>query len=943
MSISTARKWTAAGFLLLLLNTSYLWAFASATVFYMANALAHLALGLVLCLAFVWLLHRDTQFRHGAGPAAGFLLLSSLAAAYLVGFGNTLDHRWALWLHISAGLLGTLLLFRYVWQRAATQGGKWQTLRQAFAACLAILLTLPAATAIYQKVFPNADGSIRNPSTAPATMAGEGGGTRSPFFPSSAKTNVGGIIPANFFMDSEACGECHKDIYEQWKSSAHHFASFNNQFYRKSVEYMQSVVGTRPSKWCAGCHDHAVFFNGRFDRPIKEQIDTPEAHAGLACTSCHAVVHVNSTMGNGAFTIAYPPLHELVSSKNQYIHAIDYFLTYLNPEPHRRTFMKPFMRQDTAEFCSACHKVHLDVPVNRYRWFRGFDDYDNWQASGVSGQGARSFYYPDHSSNCADCHMPLVPSKDPGNRDGKVHSHRFPGANTALAYVNRDDEQLRTTEEFLKSGFISVDIFGVSPEEDGGVQPQMRRRFGEAQQVFSSIATGEEAEQSGEGVIREIGRLAAPLGNGGASVTVRPGVAVRLDVVVRTRKIGHSFPGGTLDAFDTWLDVQARDATGRIVFRSGHVENDGRGPVDPGAHFYRSYQLDGDGNPINKRNAWQARSVLYVHQIPPGAADVAHYRLRIPSDVKGPITVAARLNYRKFAYYFTEFAYAGEPKPNQPASLVSADFNGLDYSFDPAHIPPNVSGKIKGAIPVLPIVTLAEAEARISVGGPRTETEWRPVVNQAMRERWNDWGIGLLLQGDLKGAEYAFCRVTEADPEYADGWLNVARALIQEGETDRAKPFLAHALKLNDKLGRIYYFQALVEKADGDYDAALRSLNHVASLYPRDRVVLDQIGRILFLKRQYQAALRVLERVAAVDPEDLQMHYLAMLCYRGLGILAEANREQQLFERFKADESSQSLTAKRRLISPEDNNERQSIHEHTSVELSGVPGGGAGQ
>ena len=51
---------------------------------------------------------------------------------------------------------------------------------------------------------------------------------------------------------------------------------------------MQDTIGTQPSKWCAGCHDHAVFFNGRFERPIKEQIDTPEAHAGLACTSCHA-------------------------------------------------------------------------------------------------------------------------------------------------------------------------------------------------------------------------------------------------------------------------------------------------------------------------------------------------------------------------------------------------------------------------------------------------------------------------------------------------------------------------------------------------------------------------------------------------------------------------------------------------------------------------------
>lgn len=33
--------------------------------------------------------------------------------------------------------------------------------------------------------------------------------------------------------------------------------------------------------------------------------------------------------------------------------------------------LKPFMRGESAEFCAACHKVHLDVPVNKYRWFRG--------------------------------------------------------------------------------------------------------------------------------------------------------------------------------------------------------------------------------------------------------------------------------------------------------------------------------------------------------------------------------------------------------------------------------------------------------------------------------------------------------------------------------------------------------------------------------------------
>ena len=92
----------------------------------------------------------------------------------------------------------------------------------------------------------------------------------------------------------------------------------------------------------------------------------------------------------------------------------------VNPEPHRRAFLKPFMKDQSAEFCSSCHKVHLDVPVNNYRWIRGFNDYDNWQASGVSGMGARSFYYPPKAQKCVDCHMPKVPSNDFGNKHGFV-------------------------------------------------------------------------------------------------------------------------------------------------------------------------------------------------------------------------------------------------------------------------------------------------------------------------------------------------------------------------------------------------------------------------------------------------------------------------------------------------------------------------------------------
>lgn len=904
--------WSAVLFIGLLINTAYVAALPSPTIFYMGNVLLHLVLGVVLTVAVLFLLR---EFPYAGG---GFLAASALGI-YLAIAGNTTPHRWALIAHIFAAAIGLAALIPFAMRQVPR-------FRVAFQVSLALLVLLPVGAALYRRAVPDPDARIRNGLDVPVSMDGEGGGPKSPFFPSSAKTNVGGIIPANFFMDSERCGECHKDIYRQWKSSMHHFGSFNNQFYRKSIEYMQSVVGTRPSKWCAGCHDHAVFFNGRFDRPIKEQIDTPEARAGLACTSCHAIVHVNSTMGNGDYTIQYPPLHQIATSRNPYIHAMDYFLTFLNPGPHKKSFLKPFMK-DSAEFCSACHKVHLDVPVNQYRWFRGFNDYDNWQASGVSGQGARSFYYPAKSQVCTDCHMPLVQSKDPGNVKGMVHSHRFAAANTAVPYANRDEEQLEAAEKFLQSGFITVDIFAVSPVKDHGTQ--MLRRTGEGPQAMTGFAVGEEAEQASTGVIREVGEVAAPIDRAGTKLT--PGSTVRVDVVVRTRKIGHFFPAGTVDAFDTWLELQGKDADGKVIFWSGMVEDDGQGPVEPGAHFYKSYQLDGAGNPINKRNAWQARSVLYVRLIPPGAADVVHYRVRVPKDAKGPITFTAKLNYRKFSWYYTQFSYAGEPKPGQDAALVNASQNSLEYSFDKANIPHDVSGEIKDRIPDLPIVTLAEAKAVVGLG----ETSWTPVVAKQDRERWNDWGIGLLLQGDLKGAEYAFKKVTEAEPEYADGWLNVARALIQEGETDAAKPYVEKALTVNSKLGRIYFFKAMIQKTDGDYDGALASLRTAEGMYPRDRVVLNQEARILFLKRQYAEALKVLERVCGVDPEDLQMRYTMMLCYRGLGDQAKAKHEEELFLRFKAEESAQSITAIRRRVSPEDNNERQQIHDHESVALTG--------
>ena len=916
------------GFVALLLNAAYLVAAPSASLWYFLNVAAHPLLGVALAyVALRGLIRHASATRPLVALGAAFLAVGLLLGLAVVVLGATRQYELLLYAHVGSSVFGAALLVAHVWLTTGL-GVTW-AVRGALVAGLAAILASPFARDVLDDRWRQTY-RISNPANAPASMGAEGAGATSPFFPSSADTNTGDLIPSSFFLTSDTCGRCHTDIYEQWSSSAHHFSSFNNQWYRKSIEYMQDVVGTEPSKWCAGCHDHAVFFNGRFDDPIREQIDTPEAQAGLGCASCHSIVHVGSTMGQGHFVIEYPPLHDLAASDNPVLQRTHDLLTYLSPEPHRRTFMKPFYKDQNAEFCSACHKVHLDVPVNDYRWQRGFNSYDNWQASGVSGEGARSFYYPPASQTCRDCHMPLVASDDPAADDGLVRSHRFPGANTALPFVNGDAEQLRVVQDFLRDDQISVDVFGITRVAEA-TPPSVGIAGGGEPALSSTFAIGEESARFGAGRILtpdvSPAVVNAPLDGG--EVAVRRGESVRVEVVVRTRKVGHFFPGGTVDAFDVWVEFEAVDELGRVLLHSGAAADDGSGPVDPGAHFYRSLQLDAHGNPINKRNAWMTRSVAYVRLIAPGAADTVHYRLQVPEDAGDQIFLRAKVNYRKFAWWLTQWAYAGVRDPTQPDPAVSSAYDDGDWVFtgDTA----GVSGAMK-AIPDIPTTVMAEADASLTVIDAEAPLpDVTPPADRVVRGRWNDYGIGLLLQGDLRGAEAAFRQVMAIDPTYPDGPVNVARARLQEGDVDTAIPLLELALGLEPRLARAHFFLGTALRALGRYDEAMDHFEVAREQYPRDRVVLGQIGRLHFLDREYEQAIAIFEEVLRIDPEDLQAHYNLMLSYQGAGEPERAATERVLYERFKADESAQAITGPFRLASPADNNERHAVHEHAST------------
>src|SRR4029077_10283177 len=95
MTGRTLLQWSAIALIVLLINTAYISAFASPTIFYMGNVLLHLVLGVVLTVALLFLMRQFPL-------AAGFFLIAAGLGVLLAIRGNTLDHRWALVAHIVA-------------------------------------------------------------------------------------------------------------------------------------------------------------------------------------------------------------------------------------------------------------------------------------------------------------------------------------------------------------------------------------------------------------------------------------------------------------------------------------------------------------------------------------------------------------------------------------------------------------------------------------------------------------------------------------------------------------------------------------------------------------------------------------------------------------------------------------------------------------------------
>jgi Tfp pilus assembly protein PilF len=827
-------------------NSIYIAAFTRDTSFFYAMLLLHLGLGLLIAIPFFVfaLTHARRMIRmwnrraKAAGLAIVVLAAVCVASGLFMTFrGATLNHRFIWLAHVSSV---PVALVAFILHRRA-HVHKLQ-LRRLFAwgGAVAIFLGAMAIAARLEK--------------PPRRIVNVDGDTV--FYPAASETFDQGLLDGKKLAANAYCQECHPDSFHEWERSAHRFSSFNNPFYRKSVELMADQVGRERTKWCSGCHDPVVLFTGQMGKATQASFsyDSWEAQQGLTCMSCHSIAEIKDVRGNGAYVIEESKQYPFAFSKVPALRAVNRLLIRMEPSLHRKTFLKPFMR--TPEFCSTCHKVALIPALNGYRWMRGQDHYDGWYDSGVSGRAVRSFYDPPAPKACRDCHLPAYRSDEFGNRNGYVHDHAFPAANTALPFIRGDRETQKKMDEFLRNKVLTVDLFAI--------------RRGDTFEVL-----------------------------GDRPVAVAPGETVDVEVVVRTRGVGHPYTNGTADSNETWVSLEASSGAGRF-FASGVLDPAGR--LDAGADRLSMLVIDEDGEHMDRRQPQDIRFPLYNNGIGPGAARVVHYRLTVPKDAKGPITLSAGTHYRKFSRDYTTFSL-GAAHPSLPVTTLAKDTVALPVKGSPL---PAEEGT-----------------------GMRGENRGNP---DPLWLRWNDYGIGLFLQGDYRGAVRAWTTVAELGPDKPDGPLNRARAEIAEGRLADARASLAEAEKRRPGWGKAAFFRATVAKDEGRLDDAEKDLRTVLEKFPLDRVAWNNLGGVYWLAGKFPEAVAAYQKTLAIDPEDLNAHYNLMRVYRAMGDRRKADLEDAAYRRYKDDETIRAIAGDYRLRNPWDNRESLPIHVHAEAD-----------
>jgi Flp pilus assembly protein TadD len=906
--------------LYLVANAAYLFFFpppeGTLPAFYQWMLVSHVVLGIVLLVpmtVFVaWHLRRALAMNNPKAIWTGAVITVASFALFVTGLfifsqANSVDNAWAFLGHRVLALvvpLGYVLHRLLSRHRPPAWAWKWGLLSPVALLGLfagAHFATLPEPRPRPQSFVAKPPEGVDPFRESFPEYGVSGAPEDTAFFPAATRSITGNFLPKGLLTNndvstgeklkeevarhgfaveakigSETCARCHQDIVEQWSRSAHRYASFNNPFYRAAVEALRAEPPRPP--YSLDSRQRSQWCAGCHDPAI------------MMAGNMTKDIDPNSPESQAGLTC-------LACHLMDEVHGVggngNYRINDGLPSPYLFNQAKGGVLAEVHDLLVKSkpdvHKKDMLKPVFRTSEYCG-------TCHKVSLDSPVNGYRWIRGQNEYDNHQ------DSGVTHSNARTWYLPPATKNCQDCHMPHVDAPLGDVSAKGGKVRSHLF-LGPNT---ALPHVR---GDARTVSEMEKFLQEAKLRVDVfAVRQGDRVAeAP---DVRPVAVVAGEEAEFHVVVRNQGVGHTFPGGTLDSNESWVHFTVADAAdpSKVLWESGAVDPATK-RLDRDAHQYRVVFVDEQGKECDRRNPQDFRAVVHVKVIGPSQSDVVRYALTPPREWAGrKLLVSATLKWRKFNRPYTEFVWRsvmpGRPVPDLPITDIAAGRATFDVVASPAAAAP--------------------------VPAERIAKDW---------QRWNDWGVGLTIQGDTAGSQRAFGTLRDADPARVDGWRNLARAKLVDGDARGAFELLQEADRRDPGNPQTAYFLAQALERLGQLDAALEQFAKAEARFPGDRTIHQQKGQILYRQGKWDDAMRSFLRVLAIDPEDRTAHYHRMLLYRAkAGDAEDAQQKRDLehaaaeaekaFRKFSIDESAQKWTNDFRRDRPDVNFESQPVHVH---------------
>lgn len=444
--------------------------------------------------------------------------------------------------------------------------------------------------------------------------------------------------------------------YKEWRTSMHAYAQNSPVFVAFSNFVIRGSGGTL-GVFCVRCHTPIGISAG--ESPIRPNEQRAEVSLdSVGCISCHAV-ETRDGQASGFFRVPIPGDPEPTI-----------YGPYYGPDepgapddPAERLIQAPHKsrRSDyltSARFCGSCHDVFLTDGL------RLEEAFVEWRNSPYARKGIL----------CQDCHMGPIPGKPFARTDRPkepiVDPDLFPDA----------PKRYRTNHKFTGPDHSLLLAFG-----------KQDLRLDDAEFKAHEAALEEDR--------KTLFRNAATI-----KVThpdqITPGSRLRVRVAVTNSGTGHNLPTGFAAERQVWLEVMLRDATGKQLYASGdldkfgdlrdrHSEEVKKGtvPLDRDllnlqAQFIVRGFRGTDTENISTTNrlldpvpfltpaptpslvlGFPPPARVFKRGIPPLATRPATYKIAVPDNVQGPLTLSVRLRFRHLPPHLLRDLKIGHLRP----------------------------------------------------------------------------------------------------------------------------------------------------------------------------------------------------------------------------------------------------------------------------------------